>query len=223
MKRLIILGGCILLVVVGLHYAWKAERGMRDTVREARRATFESEQCIFRVRNFHPDPLFQLLESEREGGRGVVYASNINPFSFYPVAIVSSTYIINDLPLLWQSDTNKKRVIVVKDFFSDIIRGDAIRIQYQDGPQYIGKFFDPNFSSIAPRRLIRFLLDTHLIQTFHDLSADVCLLKEEDTAEWYRTFFLGIHSYCTNECIEELYRFQVTINKQTGEINLEKF
>lgn len=126
-------------------------------------------------------------------------------------------FAVDGKPLL-AIDREKRRVVVSAEHFSDLVRGDATRIEAGQR-QVMGTVKSPALRA-RPRDLVLFLLESQLVETYWHMEAQLRLLKEEETPERYRASFAGHHTYFTNEENEEALSFAVELDKKTGEISV---
>ncbi|HYG51256.1 MAG TPA: hypothetical protein VD905_10155 [Flavobacteriales bacterium] len=112
-------------------------------------------------------------------------------------------------------DTASKKLCVNKTYFTDLAAVDVTRI----GEQHtLGGIKPALLEKMTYREVLSFLIKAEIIQTYQHLYADVYLVKEEQYGDNYEAKFNAVHHYCTNECIDEPYKFTVVINKKTGVI-----
>lgn len=121
--------------------------------------------------------------------------------------------------VLMVRDVERKKVTVNSRYFSDLRRGDATRLGMGQA-HHIGEFRDLEFTRLAPRNLVLFLIQSQIIETYWHLEAKLCLLREEDRPDAYQAWFHGVHTYFTNEQNDDTFAFVVTIDKKTGEMIL---
>ncbi len=130
----------------------------------------------------------------------------------------TAKYRIQDRPLFWfVSDFSA--VVVDRRYFSDLQAGDATRLGAQQKVT-LGKFLDLSLG-LSPREVVKFLLESEIIRTYVHIEAEVRLVKETDDGKVYASSWEGAHVYYTNEKNVDEYKFQITIDKKTGEIVLE--
>ena len=121
--------------------------------------------------------------------------------------------------ILLGKNASGRIVSINQHYFSDLRRGDATRLS--PGSEHsIGVFRDTSFTRLSPRKLVLFLLQAQIVETYWHLEAELCPGREEDTPESYRAEFRGIHRYCTNQCEEQGLAFSLYINKIDGGITL---
>lgn len=127
-------------------------------------------------------------------------------------------YRIQDRPLFWFTP-DYSAVVVDQRYFSDLAAADATRVNAQEKVT-LGKFLDLTFA-LPPREVVKFLLEAEIIRTYVHIEAEVRLVKEVDDGKSYASSWEGTHTYYTNERNDEDYKFDVTIDRRTGEIVLE--
>ena len=125
-------------------------------------------------------------------------------------SIDDHTYLIGRDPLT-------KQVVLNTKYLGDIQKTDAIRL-----PKIaiIGTYTDLLQKDKWYRRITEFLLKSWLIETYGHVSADICLIEEEETNTIYIAHFDAIHHYCTSECIDEPYAFSIMLDKKSNTITL---
>jgi len=122
-------------------------------------------------------------------------------------------------PFVWY-DALADRALLDDRYLTDFTTVDVTNIYLAEEPIPLTTVASDIFSIVTPRELVMLLIETHLIQTYAHLNADICLTAEEDTpAGDYSVHFSAVHRYCTNDCYEEDYTFTVTIDA-TGQISV---
>jgi hypothetical protein len=84
----------------------------------------------------------------------------------------------------------------------------------------VGEYKQTNFEEFSPREVTQFLLKSNILNSYWHTDADLCLEKEEDTADEYRASYKATHYYYTNESNEETYKFEIALDKESGKIKL---
>jgi len=74
---------------------------------------------------------------------------------------------------------------------------------------------------ISPWDVVKFILETQIVETSWHLGADLCVVKEDRVGDGTIYRFEGSHRYCTNECVSEDLKFDIGINTRTGEVYLQ--
>ncbi len=118
-------------------------------------------------------------------------------------------------------DRKQKRVIVNQAYFTDLRRADATRLP-GDGKAIIGRYKDLGFSFLSPRRLVVFLLESQIIETYWHVESHLCLSHEKDLPASYTAYFTGSHVYYTNERNERPLSFSVVVDKKTGQMGIRQ-
>lgn len=126
-------------------------------------------------------------------------------------------YMIGAQPLLGAG--RDKKVLVNNKFFTRLTRVDATRIS-KDEVKVIGNYLERSFSSTSAKTIAKFLLESQIIETFWHLEARLCLYREDDGKKEYVAYYHGVHSYCTNECLDKKFDFAIRVNKETGELSI---
>lgn len=105
-----------------------------------------------------------------------------------------------------------------EETFSDFENVSAI---YLEEKKLIGVHKDTDFTRRKPREVVLLLLRTNVVETYHHLHSNICLV-DEGTGEdnLYEARFSATHEYCTNECIEDSYGFGISIDKDSGEVTV---
>lgn len=120
-------------------------------------------------------------------------------------------------PFLWY-DANKSAVLLDDRYFTDFTTVDATNVSAE--PIVITTVSPEIYTVMTPRELVIALIETHLIRTYAQLEADVCLTAQEETKAGANVFhFSAVHRYCTNDCYEKEYSFRVII-AATGKISV---
>jgi hypothetical protein len=119
-------------------------------------------------------------------------------------------------------DRKQKRVVVNTAYFTELQRVDATRQGSGDKNTIIGQYKDLRFSVLTPRRLVLFLLESQIIQTYWHVESHLCLTREEDSPGSYTAHFTGTHIYFTNERNERSLSFSVVVDKKTGRMGIQQ-
>lgn len=85
----------------------------------------------------------------------------------------------------------------------------------------VAKIKNSNQNPRDSRETVFHMFNTGQVTLFQHLSASACLTEEDENDELYTADFKVVHSYCTQECIDEEYQIRAKIDKQTGEISIE--
>jgi hypothetical protein len=176
-------------------------------------------KCINKI-NFHrsDSPWRDMTGSyEEERASMRVSAAEYNSSKFSTVAGLEK-YNISGIPLIFRAH-GKKMICVNQKYFSVMDRADATRVGSGEEIK-IGKFLDLKFSSIAPDKLVSFLIESGIIITCWHVESEVCLEREIKTASDYTAYFSGNHTYFTNEKNVDPLRFAVRVSLADGSISL---
>lgn len=175
----------------------------------------DSVKCIvnFTVEHTRYNGRYQFRSYETQG---IIHAVDFN--SAKGLLFLQMNHPADDIyEKLIAIDTTTNKLCVNATCFSDLVMVDATRLQDR---HIVGEVKPELMQKINYRQLITFLLKTEIIQSYWHLSADICLKKESEYAEFYEAEYTAVHHYCTNECIDQPYMFTVVINKNTGVIEL---
>lgn len=127
-------------------------------------------------------------------------------------------FTVDGQPVAWQT---KNGVVVVDNrVFSDLQFIDVSGFSGDVTPTVIGQVMEVDLKEEEWRKLLEFLLKSHLIRTYAHLEADVCLDEENNTDTAYFGHFSGAHRYCTSDCYEKPLEFTFSVDKQTGNITI---
>ena len=126
-----------------------------------------------------------------------------------------ASYSMDGKPLL-AIDRAHQRVVVNESFFGELKRPDVTRMRAGESVA-VGKIIEPKLLE-DPGFLVSFLIESQLIETYQHLEATIKLKGEKNTPESFVAGFEGTHIYFTNDRNEDPIRFNVTIDKKTGEI-----
>ncbi len=124
---------------------------------------------------------------------------------------------IDDYTYLIGKDPLTQQAVVNKAYLGSIQKTNATRLPKITA---IGTYTDLLQKDKWYRRITEFLLKSWLIETYGHLSADVCLVEEQETKKAYIAHFDAIHHYCTNACIDELYAFSIILDKKSYTMTL---
>ncbi|MBP7582576.1 MAG: hypothetical protein KBA61_00995 [Spirochaetes bacterium] len=124
-------------------------------------------------------------------------------------------------PLIFRA-REKKEVGVNSRHFSDLARADATRAGRDTGIP-IGRFLDPTFASLSPGTLAAFLIESQIIITYWHIGSDLNLESEKHDRSEYIAYFMGKHTYFTNERNVDPLRFAVEIDLTTGDMFLRGY
>ena len=98
-------------------------------------------------------------------------------------------------------------------------RADATRIA-AGTTKRIGRALPAAISKLGPERLVLFLIEAQIIETYWHIEAKLRLVGEQKTAHAYTARFAGTHIYFTNERNEDPLDFAVSIDLKTGEMGI---
>jgi len=146
-----------------------------------------------------------------------ISAVAIDPAVFTPLPHLAA-YTIGSDPLMGRSAATK-RVVVSSAYFSDLERADATRIA-AGTTKRIGRALPAAISKLGPERLVLFLIEAQIIETYWHIEAKLRLVGEQKTAHAYTARFAGTHIYFTNERNEDPLDFAVSIDLKTGEMGI---
>lgn len=179
-----------------------------------RNKTDDEQKCIktlavARVDLYGKDYAEKLYKQDED----VVVSSKVKS-NFIPVSIDFNPKLSSNDHLLY-SIAGADELFINADYFSDITIADATKLKES---AVIGRYKQLSFDEHSAWEVIKFLLESHLVETYWHLKSDICLVEEEDTANAYKAIFDASHDYCTNECLTQDYKFDIEINKKSGEI-----
>lgn len=101
-------------------------------------------------------------------------------------------------------------------YFSNLVYIDAVSGDVAD----VGSVKPALLEKLSYRDVAFLLMHTAHIRTYMHLEASIKLVEEDDTESLYSAKYDAIHSYCTNECNDDEYSFNVTIDKKTGVVSV---
>ncbi len=132
--------------------------------------------------------------------------------------IEATADFVIDGQVLLHLNPEKTKAFVDSRYFSDLTIGDATR---GGQPITLGTASRKTLAAWEPRQIVSFLLAAELIQSYWHLESNLCLTEESTEGDLYTATIDGVHSYCTNECIDQPFRFSVNINITSGEMTLD--
>ncbi len=184
-------------------------------------ASAEKQGCVASYMIDSNDALF--LQFDKSPGDSELYAAQAGSFKpkykgAYKALGTAENYRINGEAIAWVDNTDK-RIVLDKTYFTDLLFPDATRLK-PDEIIEIGKVQAALLSVWPFKKLVSFLLETQIINTYWHISADICLIEEQETAETYTAIFDAKHIYFTNERNVEEYVFAIQIHKETGLIRI---
>tara|TARA_Y100001937_G_scaffold122491_1_gene183567 strand:+ start:291107 stop:291661 length:555 start_codon:yes stop_codon:yes gene_type:complete len=114
-------------------------------------------------------------------------------------------------------DEEGDRLVANGYVFESLRRVDATSVT---GPEAVGILSDLGLESISGQRMVSFLLESEIIQTYAHMESTLCLIEQADTDDIYRADLKGSHIYFTNERNEAPLSFSILINRGNGEIQV---
>jgi hypothetical protein len=133
---------------------------------------------------------------------------------------------INKLNLLYL-DTNRNseghyfRIYANPELFDTLAYYNAVQL---DGEEVLIARMSKSLidKKVDLKSLIRTMIATGMIGTYHHLSADMVEIKEMDTDEVYELKFSVVWHICTSKCSHPKYKFNVRVDKENWEISVFK-
>lgn len=115
-----------------------------------------------------------------------------------------------------RSDIAKDTLFMNVEYFSDLKYVNAVSSEKGT----VGSIKPALLEKLSYRDVAFLLMHTEHIRTYMHLEAKIKLIEEEDTESLYSAKYDAIHSYCTNDCYDDEYKFSVTIDKKTGVVSV---
>ncbi len=183
---------------------------LRDTPENDCIQTFEvsetSDYSMYSV-------VFQVDESEEQREEIPAFDPDTLAIIVFPLEIEGNPQMDGESFLY--SRTTDGGVFLNYEFFSNIKR---VSVHSGDGREKIGTYKKYDAEDFEFSKVFRFLLESEILSSYDHLYSEICLEEIEEDDDEYKAHYSGMHEYCTNDCYEETFEFDMILDKSNGDI-----
>ncbi|MBT4856963.1 hypothetical protein HON52_02125 [Candidatus Uhrbacteria bacterium] len=148
----------------------------------------------------------------------LITAREISGTDLAPLNILND-WTLGDEQVLWQDSTGE--IFVDEQMFGDVSVHSATGFGEGEDEVVITTATQELLEKVSPSEIVDALLRTQIIGLYAHLDGSACLVAEETVDGLYIATYEGVHSYCTNECVDDEFSFAVRVNTVSGEITLQ--